>query len=82
MGALLSEDELSQALHERGMYAPSFLPTLLVTNINASMTDTLPRTEWEPKLKWWLASADADGVGGDAISRRVQLVATAAARRW
>lgn len=65
MGSKLSEDELAEALHERGIIA-----------------QTLPRSEWENKLRWWLKNADAKGVDGDAVSRRVMLVATAGARRW
>jgi hypothetical protein len=81
-GERLSETELVEALHDRGMYVPfcRYLSVHLLSQYS-STTDTIPRPEWENKLTWWLKNADGSEAG-DPIGRRLMLIATIGMRRW
>jgi LETM1 and EF-hand domain-containing protein 1 len=81
LGERLTEEELAQALHERGMcvFNHSLVCSLLTHFTSTiSMTETLPRGEWDSSLRWWLTSAESDE-SVDAVARRAWLVATVGA---
>ena len=79
LGKFLSQDQLRDALEERGMYVDFIPHHILRLTIHAhSITEGLSPKTWQARLQWWLTNAE----GGDPFAQRVLLVASSGAGKF
>lgn len=79
-GKILSNQELKEALEERGLYVHFILIIILRSSILTifSLTNGLAQKELQARLSWWLESVrvGSEVASDDEITRRLALISS------